>query len=205
MAYVDKDIRLPRDFGPNKLCGYDLLWGELTLAFVCCRLGTLVGRSKMLKLTLACCKVYISESRNKAALEMIERAAKLFPEARIINKFEDDTYNRVGYTLVSKITPNAASDISPLKEAVFAMVKSAFEVVDLDKHRGSHPRLGVVDHICFHPLADSSLEEAASIARSLASEIGTSLEGLYALFSINPSNEVQVENKISRKKKLYIQ
>lgn len=140
------------------------------------RLGTLGGRSKMLNLTLACCKVYISESRNKAALEMIERAAKLFPKARIINKFEDDTYNRVGYTLVSKITPKAASDISPLKEAVFAMVKSAFEVVDLDKHRGSHPRLGVVDHICFHPLADSSLEQAASIARSLASEIGTSLE-----------------------------
>lgn len=130
----------------------------------------------MLKLTLACCKVYISESRNKVALESIERAAKLFPEARIINKFEDETYNRVGYTLVSKMAPNSSSDLCPLQKAVFAMVKSAFEVVDLNMHRGSHPRLGVVDHICFHPLANSSLEQAASLARSLASDVGSTLQ-----------------------------
>ncbi|CAA7014021.1 unnamed protein product [Microthlaspi erraticum] len=35
---------------------------------------------------LGCCKVYISESRNKTALE---RASKPFPPAPIVNKFED--------------------------------------------------------------------------------------------------------------------
>ncbi|KAE8055567.1 hypothetical protein FH972_012397 [Carpinus fangiana] len=57
------------------------------------------------KLMLACCKVYISETRNRAALETIEGAAKPFPEAAIVNsyKFEDrlTSYNRVGDTLVS--------------------------------------------------------------------------------------------------------
>lgn len=130
----------------------------------------------MLKLSLACCKVYISESRNKVALESIERAAKLFPEARIINKFEDETYNRVGYTLVSKLSSKSSADSCPLKDAVFAMVKSALKLIDLNLHRGSHPRLGVVDHVCFHPLANSSLEQTATIARSLASDIGTSIE-----------------------------
>lgn len=130
----------------------------------------------MLKLILACCKVYISESRNKFALESIERAAKLFPEARIINKFEDESYNRVGYTLVSKLCQNSCSNLCPLKDAVFAMVKSALEEVDLNMHHGSHPRVGVVDHICFHPLANTSLEQVASIARSLATDIGTNLE-----------------------------
>lgn len=125
---------------------------------------------------LACCKLYISESRNKAALESIERAAKLLRDTKIINKFEDETYNRVGYTLVSKLSPKLSSDPCPLKDAAFAMVNSAFKAIDFNMHSGSHPRLGVVDHICFHPLASTSLEETANIARSLASDIGTNLE-----------------------------
>lgn len=135
----------------------------------------------MLKWTLACCKVYISESRNKAALESIEHAAKLFPQAPIVNKFEDATYNRVGYTLVSSLTPKPSLDSYPLKSAVLAMVKSAFEAIDLEAHCGSHPRLGVVDHICFHPLEHASLNQAAGIAKSLAADVGSSLQGLISL------------------------
>ncbi|XP_047967458.1 glutamate formimidoyltransferase-like [Salvia hispanica] len=128
----------------------------------------------MLKQMLACCKVYVSESRNKAALEAIEMAAKLIPEAPIINKFEDATYNRVGYTLVSQI--GQGPDSSPLKNAVFEMVKAAFEAIDLGLHCGSHPRLGVVDHICFHPLNGSSLDCVAGTAKSLAADVGAGLQ-----------------------------
>lgn len=132
----------------------------------------------MLKLMLACCKVYISESRNKAALEAIERAAKLFPEAPIINKFEDEIYNRVGYTLVSRMAVNSSYD--SLKGAVFAMVEAAFESIDFGAHSGSHPRLGVVDHICFHPLGSTSLEQVAGTANSLAADVGSHLTGLFS-------------------------
>ncbi|KAL4573080.1 hypothetical protein LXL04_019873 [Taraxacum kok-saghyz] len=131
---------------------------------------------KMLKSTFSCCKVYISETRNKSALNSIEQAAKLFPEAAIVNKFQDETYNRVGYTLVSKSSPNSSPDSPPLKHAVFSMVKAAFEAIDFGLHSGTHPRLGVVDHICFHPLASSSLEDLAGTAKSLASDIGSILK-----------------------------
>ncbi|KAM2538076.1 hypothetical protein TB2_023550 [Malus domestica] len=94
----------------------------------------------MLKAMLGCCKVYISESRNRAALNSIERAAKLFWEARIMNKFEDETYNRVGYTLVTKLAPNLSADPCPLRMAVLAMVKAAFETIDLESHCGSQGR-----------------------------------------------------------------
>lgn len=132
----------------------------------------------MLKLMLACCKVYISESRNRAALEAIERSAKLFPEAPIVNRFEDEIYNRVGYTLVSRMGQNPSSDsFRHLKCAVFSMVKAAFEAIDLGSHSGSHPRLGVVDHICFHPLGTvTSLELVADTAKSLAAEVGFNLQ-----------------------------
>ncbi|XP_062097711.1 uncharacterized protein LOC133803623 isoform X1 [Humulus lupulus] len=130
----------------------------------------------MLKSMLGCCKVYISESRNRAALESIERAAKLFPEAPIINKFEDETYNRVGYTLVSKLGPQPSSDPCPLRTSVLAMVKAALESIDLELHSGSHPRLGIVDHICFHPLLSTSLDRAANVAKSLAADVGYVLQ-----------------------------
>lgn len=130
----------------------------------------------MLKSMFSCCKVYISETRNRSALESIERAAKLFPEAALVNKFEDETYNRVGYTLVSKMAPSSSSNSCPLKHAVFSMVKSAFEAIDFELHTGSHPRLGVVDHICFHPLASASLEQVAGTAKALAADIGSMLK-----------------------------
>ncbi|KAK1438613.1 hypothetical protein QVD17_04422 [Tagetes erecta] len=129
----------------------------------------------MLKSTLSCCKVYISETRNKSALESIERAAKLFPQAPIVNKFEDETYNRVGYTLVSK-SSDSDSNSSSLKHAVFSMVKAAFEAIDFELHSGSHPRLGVVDHICFHPLASSSLQQVAITAKALAKDVASILQ-----------------------------
>ncbi|KAF5753353.1 putative 5-formyltetrahydrofolate cyclo-ligase, Glutamate formimidoyltransferase [Helianthus annuus] len=125
----------------------------------------------MLKSALSCCKVYISETRNKSALESIERAAKLFPDAPIVNKFEDHTYNRVGYTLVSK-----SSDSSSKNAAVFSMVKAAYQSIDFDLHSGSHPRLGVVDHICFHPLASTSLDQVAITAKDLAKDVGSILQ-----------------------------
>ncbi|KAH9744268.1 Folic acid binding / transferase [Citrus sinensis] len=130
----------------------------------------------MLKLMLTCCKVYISESQNKAALESIEQAARLFSAAIIVNKFEDVTYNRVGYTVVSKLAPTLSSDSCPLKSTVFAMIKAAFENIEPGMHSGSHPRLGVVDHICFHPLASAPLDQVAGIAKSVVGDIGSGLQ-----------------------------
>ncbi|KAK4770193.1 hypothetical protein SAY87_030725 [Trapa incisa] len=52
---------------------------------------------------LLCCKLYISESRNRRALDSIERAARLEPDAVIAKMFPDRAYNRVRYTLVSYV------------------------------------------------------------------------------------------------------
>ncbi|XP_075503214.1 formiminotransferase cyclodeaminase-like protein [Primulina tabacum] len=128
----------------------------------------------MLKQMLGCCKVYISESRNKAALEVIEKAAKLYPNSPIVNKFEDEIYNRVGYTLVSEMGQNPIS--CSLKSCVFEMVKVAFEEIDLETHSGTHPRLGVVDHICFHSMGGISLDHVAETAKSLAADVGSKLQ-----------------------------
>ena len=95
----------------------------------------------------------------------------------MVNKFTDEVYNRVGYTLVSHLDEESASVNNHLKRAVFDMVKEAFRTINLQVHSGTHPRLGVVDHVCFHPLSMASLDQVASVARSVAVDIGENLEG----------------------------
>jgi len=135
---------------------------------------------------LICCKLYISESRNSMALDSIERAARHDPEAVIVNKFEDRAYNRVRYTLVSYIVHDGASGTvySPMRQTLLAMVEAAYAAIDLGMHSGAHPRFGVVDHICFHPLAQATLEEAAMVAKLAASDMGNELQGAYRALKI---------------------
>ncbi|KMZ64340.1 Formimidoyltetrahydrofolate cyclodeaminase, Glutamate formimidoyltransferase [Zostera marina] len=130
-----------------------------------------------MKTLLGCCKLYISETRNGATLEAIEQAAaKLYPKTAVVNKFEDTAYNRVGYTLVSDFA-SAAS----IRKIVFDMVRIALEQIDLRLHTGTHPRLGVIDHICFHPLEtpsslDDNIHQPSAIAKSVATDIGNKLQ-----------------------------
>lgn len=128
---------------------------------------------------LLCCKLYISESRNKEALEPIERAAKLDPETVIINKFQDRDYNRVNYTLVSYVIHDSTGCpiYSPLHQTVVSMVAAAYDAINLEQHSGAHPRLGVVDDILIHPLARASLDEAAWLAKKVAADIGNRFQG----------------------------
>ncbi|XP_042520046.1 formimidoyltransferase-cyclodeaminase-like isoform X3 [Macadamia integrifolia] len=127
---------------------------------------------------LLCCKLFISESRNTAALESVERSARLNPETVVVNKFEDRAYNRVRYTMVSYVTHDNTGNAvySPLQQTVIAMVEAAYEAINLEHHSGAHPRLGVVDHISFHPLARASLDEAAWLAKLVASDLGNRLQ-----------------------------
>ncbi|KAI3465702.1 hypothetical protein Pfo_022365 [Paulownia fortunei] len=123
---------------------------------------------------LLCCKVYISESRNKEALDSIERAARRDPETVIVNKFKDHDYNRVGYTLVSYVAHDSIGCpvYTPLQQSVVAMAGAAYEAINLESHCGAHPRLGVIDDIVCHPLARASLDEAAWLAKTIASDVG---------------------------------
>lgn len=128
---------------------------------------------------LLCCLFYVSEARNRTALDSIERAARFNPETVIVNKFEDRVYNRTRFTLVSDVVLDSTGSAiySPLHQCVLAMVEAAYGSINLELHSGAHPRLGVVDDIVFHPLAQASLDEAAWLAKAVAADIGSRFQG----------------------------
>lgn len=66
---------------------------------------------------------------------------------------------------------------SPLQQTVVAMAEAAFNSINLEVHDGAHPRLGAVDDIVFHPLARGSLDEAAWLAKAVATDIGNQFNG----------------------------
>lgn len=115
------------------------------------------------------CNVYISEGRNTAALKHLQDSA-CRQEAKLITSFIDVAYNRSSYTFAST---------EPIKilHSVVALVKQALELLDLRHHEGTHPRLGLVDHISCHPVMkptgdqDNHLRTSADLARSLAQEL----------------------------------
>ena len=151
------------------------------------------------KEAMVCCKLYISESRNEKALSAIARVAeKHRHSAPLVNTFPDREYNRVGYTLVGALktqphqpqgiappstSPSSSFDSTfPLHRAVVDMVGAALSHIDMEQHVGSHPRLGVVDHMCFHPLGSATITPVASLALAAAQEISLQFQGFSIFF-----------------------
>lgn len=126
-----------------------------------------------------CCKLYISESEEAEVVDKISRICREDPEVVLIKIFGDKYYKRVRYTLVSYIISDCSTGevFSPIREVLFAMIKTAFSAINLEKHCGAHPRIGVVDDISFHPLGQAAtMEDAAELAKLVACDIGNELK-----------------------------
>jgi len=60
-------------------------------------------------------------------------------------------------------------------EAAFSACRSAARLIDMEQHRGEHPRIGATDVIPLVPLRGTSLEECVVWARELGKRIGEEL------------------------------
>ena len=58
-----------------------------------------------------------------------------------------------------------------LKEALLDMAGKSYELIDMEKQHGHHPRIGAVDTIQLYPLADVSLDECVELAEEIGREL----------------------------------
>eukprot|EP00808_Paulinella_micropora_P013712 g31997.t1 len=132
---------------------------------VSCSAGCCDGEGGM-RMALAC-NVYISEGRHSAVLDVLRHAAHSH-KARAVHVHVDPTYHRTGFTFVS-------ASPADLRVCLLALCTAAFKELDLRQHKASHPRLGVVDHICVSPLPSatvSGLAAAGALARQVSVDLG---------------------------------
>lgn len=114
------------------------------------------------------CVPNFSEGRNKKKIDKIADSIKKISGIKILNISSDYDHNRTVITFIG----NPAAII----KGAFEATKTAAKLIDLNKHRGVHPRMGATDVIPLIPIKGITDKEAVKYAKQLAKRIGTELK-----------------------------
>jgi glutamate formiminotransferase len=134
------------------------------------------------------CVPNFSEGRDEARVRAIADAISSVPGAVLLDLEMDTDHHRSVITFVAP--PEAAV------EAALAGAAKAVELIDLNTHRGAHPRIGALDVLPFVPLAGVSMEDCVQLAERAAAELWKRLRipcYLYEAAAKRPER-VQLEN-----------
>jgi len=126
----------------------------------------LESRRKLISPLIECVPNF-SEGRNSAHVDALEAAIASVPGSLVLDRTSDADHNRSVITF-------AGSSEAVIESAVRAAAKAA-ELIDLNQHRGVHPRVGALDVLPFVPLGDATMEDCAAIARTAGNRIWNEL------------------------------
>ena len=107
-----------------------------------------------------------SEGRDRATIDAIGEA--LAGHARLLDVHSDEDHNRSVYTLVGSE--------EELVAALLAGIDCARERIDLRRHEGAHPRIGVADVVPLVPIGEADAGRARAAALELARRVGEELD-----------------------------
>lgn len=116
---------------------------------------------------LVCCKVYVSEGRNQVVLDRLAEVARTASPGlcALVQRFSDAVYHRSNFTL--------GGAPAPVLEVALQVIDEALGSLDMTTHGdATHPRVGAVDHVAFHPLGSTPLETARDAAMQLGQRVG---------------------------------
>lgn len=113
------------------------------------------------------CVPNISEGRNKEIIKQVTDEIEAIKGVKLLDVDPGEATNRTVITFVG--SPEV------VVEAAFRCVKKAAQLIDMRQHHGAHPRMGATDVCPLIPVAGITLEECATLARTLAERIATEL------------------------------
>jgi len=112
---------------------------------------------------IAECVPNFSEGRREQVIEALAGAVRGTAGVRLLDVQADPSHNRCVLSFVG--------DLDAVRAAALAAAARAVELIDMNVHRGEHPRIGAVDVIPLVPIAGLSMEECVAAARTLGGEI----------------------------------
>jgi glutamate formiminotransferase len=110
------------------------------------------------------CVPNISEGKDLKLVDQVVSEIRRVAGVKVQNVSSDPDHNRSVLTYLGE--PEV------VLKATQAMAKKAFELIDMTKHHGSHPRLGAVDVVPFIPIRGVETKEAVEIARRFGKFVG---------------------------------
>jgi len=109
-----------------------------------------------------------SEGRASQVVEEIVSAAEGREGVKLIDYSSDPDHNRSVVSIIGE--PEA------VLEAIFEMACKAVSLINLNNHKGQHPRCGAVDVIPLIPLEGVGFEECVNYAYQLGERLANQLE-----------------------------
>jgi glutamate formiminotransferase len=109
------------------------------------------------------CVPNFSEGRDLDRIERIVDNFRNTSDLKLLDYSNDEDHNRLVVTVVG--TPKA------VRQAVVKAVGVAIKEIDLNHHKGQHPRMGAVDVIPFIPIRNMTSSEAVALSKQVAEEL----------------------------------
>jgi glutamate formiminotransferase len=114
------------------------------------------------------CVPNFSEGRRKEVIDQIAEAMAVVSGVHVLDVQSDADHNRTVVTFVGE--PEA------VEEAAFRGIEKAAELIDMDLHRGEHPRIGAADVVPFVPIKNVTMEDCVAMARRVGERVGRELD-----------------------------
>ncbi len=133
------------------------------------------------------CIPNFSEARRPQVVQAIITAIES-AGVTVLDHHSDTDHNRSVITYVGE--PKA------VEEAAFRGIQKAAELIDLNQHSGTHPRIGATDVVPFVPISGVTMEDCIEMARRLGERVGRELNipvYLYEAAATTPER-VNLEN-----------
>ncbi len=109
-----------------------------------------------------------SEGRDRSVIDSVAEAARGSAGVTVLDVEQNTDHNRSVISLVG--------EGPPLSDALFRMIQVAIRKIDLNHHKGEHPRMGAVDVVPFVPFGDATMEDAVQLAERLAERVWKELQ-----------------------------
>src|SRR5208283_5104140 len=109
------------------------------------------------------CVPNFSEGRDPAKVSAIVEAMRSVPGVYVLDQEMDADHNRCVITL--------AGDPDAVGEASLRGAGRAMELIDMNVHRGAHPRVGATDVVPFIPIEGVTIEDCVALARRVGNEL----------------------------------
>ncbi len=113
------------------------------------------------------CVPNFSEGRDQRVIRSISEAISQVEGIQLLHVDPSPDANRTVMTFVG--------ELEPVGEAAFKAISRAAELIDMQLHRGAHPRLGAADVCPFVPLAGLEMTECIRLARIVGQRVGEEL------------------------------
>lgn len=113
------------------------------------------------------CIPNISEGRLPEVVEEIINEVRQVPGVILLDYSSNADHNRTVITFIGK--PQG------VLEAAWRLIRKTSEKIDMNEHRGEHPRMGATDVVPFVPVQGIKIEECILLAKQLGERVGQEL------------------------------